>query len=323
MEVTFMREDAVILEFLGVKVYAFGLYAALGAALAMLALIPIARKAKWKAGTGPVLGALSLALGFVFSRIFYCLMDVNLGALMPLWAAIRVNMGGYSLFGALFGVCLAAVLTGWLTGQKPAALLDYLVPAFLLFILCERLGERYIMGFGQSRTLSDTLLNGSFLTLEDPDYEGTWKLATYYIEAFAALVLALVALWDLRARRRPGSTFLQFMLLFGASQIILESLRYDQHMTVISFVRLEQVMSMALLGVALIVLAVRNRKKHRVLSLIALIAIPLTVGAGVGIEFMIDRSDISHYLLYAVFILIVGALAFMGLWLRREDRIGG
>ena len=113
------------------------------------------------------------------------------------------------------------------------------------------------------------------------------------------------------------------MLLFGASQVIFESLRHDLHMTVISFVRLEQIMSMVLLSVALIVLAVRNWKKHRVLCLIALIAIPLVVGGGVGIEFLIDRTDTNRYLLYAAFILLVGALAFMGLRLRREDRVSG
>ncbi len=316
MEVITMWEDAATLYFLGVQVYAFGLYAALGMGLAIIVLALLSRRAKWKAGTAPLLGFLSLALGLAFARIFFCLMDRVLGDSMPLWAVVQLNNGGYSLMGALAGVCLAAVLTGWMTGQKPAALLDYLAPAFLLFVACERLGEGYIEGFGLSRGLTGTLLNGTFLTVQD-DYE-CWYLATYLVESFVALVLAVVLLWDLGRARRAGDTFIKFLLLFGASQIILESLRYDQHMTVISFVRLEQVMSMVLLGAGVIVLAARSWRKRRLLALLALISVLLATGIGVGIEFMIDRTDVSRYLLYAAFILVVSVPACLGLRLRRE-----
>ena len=47
---TAMWEEAVTTYFLGVKVYAFGLYAALGMALAMIALSMLLRRAKWPKG---------------------------------------------------------------------------------------------------------------------------------------------------------------------------------------------------------------------------------------------------------------------------------
>lgn len=319
MEMIAMREDAPLMELLGAQVYAFGLFAALGAAAALAALALLGRKLKWKSGASALLGALALGLGFLFSRIFYCLLDESLGFLMPFWAAVRLNIGGYSAMGALMGACLGAVIAGWGTKQPAARLLDGLAPAFMLFLVFERLGEGYIEYFGLSRALGEDFLINSFLAVE---MEDGYYLGTFRIEAAVALILALALLWDLRRRRRAGDTFLKFMLLFGATQVILESLRYDNHMTVHAFVRLEQILSMTLLGFGVIVLAVRRWKERRVLALTALLTIPLTVGLGVAIEFMIDRTDISRLLLYAAFILLVAVPAVLGLALRREKRHG-
>ena len=54
------------------------------------------------------------------------------------------------------------------------------------------------------------------------------------------------------------------------------------------------------------------------LAVAALIAIPLTVGLGVLIEFMIDRTRISHYLLYLAFLLVVAVPVVLGIRLRKE-----
>ena len=40
--------------------------------------------------------------------------------------------------------------------------------------------------------------------------------------------------------------------------------------------------------------------------------------SGVGIEFMIDRTAVSHYLLYAAFLIVVGVQVALGLKLRKE-----
>ena len=99
---------------------------------------------------------------------------------------------------------------------------------------------------------------------------------------------------------------------------MLESLRYDQHMTIKAYVKLQQVMAMMLLGAGVITLAIRAWKHHRKLAVAALAFIPVCVGAGVGIEFMIDRTAVSHYLLYAAFLIVVGVQTALGLKLRKE-----
>lgn len=310
-----MREDAVKVFFLGVEVYAFGLYVALGLTLGLTVLALLIRKEKWRDGTAALTGVLAMGLGFMVSRLFFGLMDESLGRIMPLWAMLRVNTGGYSMIGALLGACMGGILAARLMKKSPARLLDLLAPALLLFVACERLGEGYIEDFGVSRTLTDSLLEGTFLTVQN-GYG--WRLATYHLESFTALVLSLVLLWDLTRSRRQGDTFVLFLLLYGASQVLMESLRYDQHMTVKAFVKLQQIMDMMLLGAGVILLAVRRWKTKRGLALTAVIVLAASVGIGVAIEFMIDRTKISHYILYLCFLIDMAVPVWLGLRLRKE-----
>ena len=313
-----MREDAVKIFFLGVEVYGFGLYAALGAALGLVVLALLMRREKWKGGVAALTGVLSLALGFLISRLFFGLMDESLGRPLPLWAMLRFNSGGYSMIGALLGACMGGILSAKMMKKPAARMLDLLAPALLLFVACERLGEGYIEDFGVSRTLTGSLLEGSFLAVES-GYG--WRLATYQLESFAALVLALILLRDLTKKHRAGDTFLLFLLLYGGVQVLLESLRYDQHMTVKAFVKLQQIMDMMLLGAGVITLAVRAWNTKRRLAVLSLIALALSVGIGVAIEFMIDRTQISHYVLYLCFLIDMAVPVWLGIKLRKENEI--
>lgn len=311
---TDMWEDAATIEIFGIKVYTFGLYVALGMALGLILLWALLRRAKWQKGTAALTGALSMACGFLVSRLFFCFMDQGLGGPVPLKGVLLVTGGGYSMMGALLGACMGGILAAKLTGQNPARLLDFLAPALLLFVACERLGERHIEDFGISRPLVGDLLKGSFLAVEG-DYD--WALATFLLEAITALILALVLLWDVSQKRRAGDSFLLFLLLFGASQVIMESLRFDQHMH-LSFVGLQQVMSILLLAAGVVVLALRRMKEKRALAITALAILPVVAGIGVGLEFAIDRTTVNRYLLYALFIFIVAVPVWLGIRLRKE-----
>lgn len=309
-----MWEEAEKITLAGVTVYAYGLFLCLGAICALLALGAAARKRKCAPGTAPLMGALALPLGFLCARALFCLLDGALGTAFPLRAYFLVTGGGYSMLGALAGAGLGALLAAKITRQGPLRLLDCLAAALPLFIFWARLGERFIPDFGVSRPLVGTLFQNTFLCVTG-DYDS--YLATYYLEAAAAVILFAVMALDLRASRRAGNTLLLFLLLFGASQTLLESLRFDQHMR-IGFVGLQQVLSMALLGGALIALS-RRAGRRRGLFWAAVCAIPLTVAVGIALEFMIDRTNISRYLLYLVYVLALAVPVGLGLRLRREE----
>ena len=311
-----MRDDAVKVFFLGVEVYGFGLYVALGMALGLVVLALLTRREKWRDGTAALTGVLSICLGVLVSRLFFGLMDECLGRPLPLWAMLRFNSGGYSMIGALLGACMGGILSAGIMKKSPARMLDLLAPALLLFIACERLGEGYIEDFGVSRTLTDTLLEGSFLAVKS-GYG--WRLATYQLESFTALALSLVLLRDVGKNQRAGNSFILFLLLYGGTQVLLESLRYDQHMTVKAFVKLQQIMDMMLLGAGVITAAARAWNTKRGLAIVALIVLALSVGIGVAIEFMLDRTQISHYVLYLCFLIDIALPVWLGIKLRKEE----
>ena len=314
-----LREDAAITAVSGLQLYTFGLWVALGMLLAVVLLALLLKKKK--PGTAALQSVLSICFGLVLARLLYGLTDDTIGQRSPLWVLVRLDLGGYSLYGVLGGAILAAWLTARLTKQRFADCLDPVAPAFLIFVLCERLGEgslgQVLEGFGWSRELIYDELPGTFLSITDGN---AWYLATWRMEAMIAAVLfVLILVWTLK-KRADRPPFICFMLLFGATQIIMESLRHDLHMTLISFVRVEQILSMVLLGVAVIILAVRNWDKRRALALAGLISIPLVTGIAIGIEFMIDRTAINRYLLYLCFIAVVAVPVVLGFRLLKEDR---
>ncbi len=318
---TILREDAAITQVFGVSVYQFGLWVALGALLAVGILVLLALHRKAPASEAALEAVLCLGLGLVMSRLFFGVMDATLGQVMPLWAMTRLNTGGYSLYGALAGACLGMWITARVTRGSTAVHLDALAPAFMIFTAFERFAEQYIEEFGLSRGLVTSLFAHPWIAVAD-DYD-TWFLMTWRIECAIALILFVILLIDAFRKHRPGHTFFKMMLLFGGTQIIMESLRYDQHMTIRSFVRMEQVLSMVLLGTALIILAVRRLRSagsNRALPIAALVSIPVVTGLAVAIEFMIDRTDISRILLYIVFIALVAVPVTLGFRLLKEDR---
>ena len=317
-------DEAEKIYFLGVEVYAFGLYCALGAAAALIVLLLQCKRAGLPKGAAALAGALGLVCAFLCSRLLFCLMDQSMGleGLMPFSAMAMVTGGGYSMIGVLAGGILGGMLAGKILGLKPLAMGEMMIPALLLFAACERLGEGYMPDFGVSRPLLGELLKGTFLAVEG---EYDWYLATYLLESFAALILALVMLRDVASqhkRGKIGQALLLFGILYGGVQTVMESLRYDRHLS-ISFVGLQHVLAIAMLGLSVIYLAILRRKDMKKMAVAALISVPMVVILGLLLEFAIDRTTVSRYLLYLVYILLVSVPMYLGVRLRKGVKEDG
>ncbi len=306
-------EEAEIFELGGISFYAWGLFCALGMAAMLLLLALLMRRRGMQKGAAALTGLLGMALGAVVSRVVYCALEQGLGAPFSLRMLLLFPGGGYSMLGALAGLALGARLSARLLKTPAGNVLDAALAAAPAFILFERLGERYVPDFGISRPLVGAFARALPIAIVG-DYDA--YLATYWLEAAVALVLLIILAADYCKSRRAGDTAILFCLLFGAAQVIMESLRYDRHLS-ISFVGLQQVMAMALAywGVWL---AYRHARSRR-LGLAALVSLPLVVGLGVALEFAIDRTNINRYLLYALFIGLLSAPVYLGLRMRKES----
>ena len=312
-----LYEEAEKISILGFDVYRFGFFVMLGltAAAGVIAFLCWAKRVR--KGTAPVLLALALVLGGLFSRLFFCLLNTELGAMMPFGSWLRFTGGGWSMMGLVGGVMLAAWLTAVLTRQKAGLMLDITSCALLPFMVLERVGEGSVPEFDYSRRLSATFLNNTFLTFSD--YDG-YYLYTWKVTAIVMLILFPILIFDLTRSKKDGDTCILFLLLFGGCSILLESLRYDQFLTVRTFIGLQHIAAAVLLAIGVIILAARAGKRQKNLAIAAVISVAAMVGIAVGLEFALDRTDFNTILLYTAYVLVVAVPVVLGLMLRKNEK---
>ena len=301
-------EEAVIVQIFGMRMYAFGVYVALGALFAVIVLAVAGRALNLKKGTVPLTALCAGVLGMLVSRLCFCLLDQELGVLVPFSFWPHLDGGGWSMFGLIGGVFLGGFVSAKIAKEKPGRILDALSLALLPLIAAERIGESRIEDFDVSRPLDSTFLNGTFLAVggDEP------VLATYYVAAAVAAVLFVVLAFRLAKKERDGNLTVAFLLLFGAATIITESLRYDFFLS-ISFVGLQQAAAAIMLAIGVFLAKKRSNRPKSVIGIVALAYIPLMVGIIVGLEFALDRTTWNKILIYVLMIITVAIPAGLGL----------
>lgn len=250
--------------------------------------------------------ALAVPMGLISARLVYCLVNISyyLNAISAPEAMLKVWEGGLSLSGALAGAVLAGVIAAKLTRTAIGTVLDALAPSLLAFCFivtfaCENIG----MGFGPE--VGGDL--GSFtVTIGE-----TLRLNTSTLCSLAMIALLCVhLLHSLRllvsGKPQPGLPFALTAFLYGTVMILLESLREDGHM-VWGFVHAEMAFDLCFALPALLYLA---KTKKRILT--ALLASAALAGSVVALEFALDRSAIGDGLLYALYIVVIGAYISLG-----------
>ena len=303
-------DEAVIVELFGIRMYAFGLYVAIGALAAVTVLSITGKVLALKKGTVPLTALLACICGIVVSRITFCLLNQELAEMTPIYFWPQLSGGGWSMFGLLGGVFLAGWISAKAMKEKTGKILDALSLSLLPLIAAERIGESRIEDFDISRPIDSAFLARSFLAVG----EGEPCLATYYIAAAVAAVLFVVLAFRFARREKAGILTVVFLLLFGASAIITESLRYDRFLS-ISFVGLQQIAAAFLLALG-VYLAIRYSNRPKSASAVAaIVSIPLMVCAVIGLEFALDRTTWNKILIYILMIISVSIPAGLGLTL--------
>jgi len=289
---------------------------ALGCLAGGVLLLALARRDEAHKNAAALTCLLSPLLGLVGARLLYVLLEVQFRPFLSLQNALNLELGGFSMYGALLGAVVGAVLAARWSGLKALRWLDYAAPALLAFIALARLGEG-ATALGISRPLVTGVLDRTFLAFQD-EYDA--YLRTYLLEAILALVLLIILLLALKHRGRPGNVFLLACLLYGISQTLMESLRFDGHLR-FSFVGVQQVLSAVLFSAALIVLAVRALKNPggKALPVVTLALLPLVIAGAIAVEFMIDRSPMGKLPAYGLYLLLLAIPAGLGMLLFRRE----
>jgi len=148
-----------------------------------------------------------------------------------------------------------------------------------------------------------------------------YRLAVFRYEAvFALLLLGAMFLFRMNKHRRAGDLAMLFFALYGAGQIVFESMRSDGHM-VVSFIRIQQVLGLLYILIVLGVFCRRYGKTRgardavtaawAMLPVIAVVVVMMVT----PINHMLDLTDKIP--------LGIGVLAAMGVYLAFFLRVRG
>lgn len=266
---------------------------------------------------------MALFLSLVLSRLvhWYCRADSYPGFLA---AMTDYTSGGYALLGAFSGCLLtAAILRLTRLSTNLRQMLD-----------CMCLGGCAGIGLGRLACFYNPADRGQIISFTS---KLPWvypvsntvsgaienRFATFLFQSMAAgLIFFVLLVFSLTResngkKRSDGEVTLLFLLLYGASQILLDSTRYDSlFFRSNGFVSVVQVLSACALVLVIVVYSIRmvRRQGFRLLYLILWLAIAAAIGLAGYMEYYVQRHGDRAAFAYgfmALGLLITLALALI------------
>ena len=259
---------------------------------------------------------MSIFLGLVAARFFhwYCRADSYDGFLA---AMTDYTSGGYALMGVFLGCFLSACLLRLIRlSRSLPEMLDCMAVSGCAGIAVGRLASLF-----NSSDRGQVLANLKSLPFAYPVTNAVsgaveYRLATFMLQSLVALVLfAGLTAFYLRGQKKgdlkDGDTSLIFLLIYGASQVVLDSTRYDSlFFRSNGFVSVVQVLGALGLGLAIFLFSRRMVKNWGLKFWQFLLWIPIAAGIGCGgfMEYYVQRRGNEAAFAYSV---MSGCLIFV------------
>ena len=309
-----MREPAAIGQIFGINIYPYGIGVVVSVLLACLLLTWL-----WKREGQALLGLrfmlYAIPLCLLFARAAYILIRLNFITVDFAEAFVyRFDFGGYALIGGIVGFWLAAWIFARILKLPFVKVVDISSPAALLVLAGVRISELFttsgIGGYVDNEALQ-------WFPLAVQNTYGEYVAPIFFWEALAALLLCFGLIRWMQTSKRPrGDAALLAMLIFGGTQILLESLRADDLLR-FGFVRVSQLFCVGLVLFSIIRWARRGKLSHMgwaALDLGAVVSVMLLA----LVEFGLDKSPIENWILYLVMALVISTQISAGILLRRR-----
>ena len=258
----------------------------------------------------------SMVLSLVFARFFhwYCQSDSYTG-----FTAAMTNYaeGGYALMGVFLGCVLAAALTRVICLHRNLPeMLDAMSMAACAGMAVGRLSALFnasdrgqVLESFRSLPIASPVNNAVSGAVE-------YRLATFALQSMVALALfiGLAVFYNKgqkRGKLRDGDTCLLFLLLYGASQVVLDSTRYDSlFFRSNGFVSVVQVLGALALVLAVILFSRRMVKARgfRAWQIFLWLLIGIAIGGAGYMEYYVQRRGNEALFAYSV---MSGCLLFV------------
>lgn len=270
----------------------------------------------------------AVALSMLLARLVYWYFRVD--SYSGLTAAITdFSETGYALIGAFAGCLLTAVilrvfrivdnLPGMLDCMSIGGCAAIAVGRLSCFFNTSDRGA--ILGNAVQQPWASPIVNATSAQVE-------YRFSTFLFQsviAWGILIVLLVMLWRGRKEKRHGDITLVFLLLYCASQIVLDSTRYDAlRFRSNGFVSVVQVLCAIALVAVMIIFSVQLIKKHgRKLSCIAIWSV-VTLGlCGAGyMEYYVQRHGDRALTVYVLMSGCLGVVVILGMLLRHMANRG-
>ena len=207
---------------------------------------------------------LATPAAFLLARISYCWFRKSSfsGRMMEIFS---LSLGGYSLTGAIAGIVIVLLFRARRLKVSLLPLLDSAVPALSFAIALGRLasitsGEE--TGFAVTSAFARIFSVWSEAEKEQVLWVGFFEGMTAFLITTLTLVLFVNKYQKNKRGLSDGCVALCFMVSYGLSQALLESMRSDSlFMNSLGFVRIDQIISILLAVSSIVVIIVRNIKE--------------------------------------------------------------
>lgn len=288
----------------------YGAFIAVGALAALAVTAVLSHVKGLGAAQGMGLGLLSGVCALLGSHWMYCALrwgyivnDLGGSWLFPL----EFMKGGYTMYGAILGGLLGAVIWARLRRVSVGQTMDVLIPGLLLLLCIGRYGEM-MTAQGMANTRA-----AEALQMMPFAFEGEWgdpELAVFVYEALAALaalITAAVILWRGASAGRAAECGLAIV---SAYQIMLDSMRGDELIR-FGFVCLNMIAAAVVLAFILLTRILRRVREGgwRAWETVRVILFALGCGLVIVVEFALDGKikmfDGNNTALYVLDVLAV------------------
>ena len=292
-----------------------------------------------KSGNGAA-GFVVVPLGIVLSLVcarflhWYCQSDSYTGFTA---AVTNFSEGGFALMGVFLGCVLAAGLTRILCLHRNLPeMLDAMSLAACAGMTVGRLSALF-----NASDRGQVLVSFRSLPIASPINNAVsgaveYRLATFALQSIVALVLLIgLSVFYLRGQKggklRDGDTCLVFLLLYGASQVVLDSTRYDSlFFRSNGFVSVVQVLGAVALVLAIILFSRRMVKARgfRAWQIFLWLLIGIAIAGAGYMEYYVQRWGSKALFAYSVMsgcllLVILLTLLIRGLAVRVERKYHG
>ena len=264
---------------------------------------------------------LSLGLSLLLSRFvhWYSFSETYPGIVSAL---TDYSAGGFALIGAFAGCFLAALLTRTAGLHKDTPeMLDCMCLAGGAAIAAGRLSS-FFNATDRGQIIEHVRsLPWVYPVINSVSGATEYRLATFLLQsiAVALITIALMVFYHRKNDQvKNGDTALLFLLCYGASQIILDSTRYDSiYFRGNGFISIEQVFAALAVALVIVVFSVRMVKRHGLIlwNLLMWVEILASIGCAGYMEYHVQRHGNQALFAYSIMtlclVLVVGSTVFI------------